>query len=363
MSEENQLDLLLQALTLGGGHEFVAMLANHIADNLESMSREDNVNISNVLLNQLCYRDAKGNAKSAPMINMCLITLSNLTISEDHSRYFLEANVDDISDGCVAKSNFENIIKTFLEYDSQRNESGLSNDFDFDDEEQVITLDPWAHTSSILCNLMRIDIGRKYFLRRSLNYISLLCRQFRSKNIVRRRGSVATMRTCLFDSAFHFYIFHETPTVDSICYPLVVHTPFPDKEKEGMNPILWMAAADERTKHEPEVDILTMLLECIILLGQKRPSREILRKHKVYPIVRNLDLIQENEDVSNLILDIVNLLMRDEDEGPDNKKDFEDSDKQGILDATDTSHEKMVQATATSAVSNISSGDDELGLD
>lgn len=57
-----------------------------------------------------------------------------------------------------------------------------------------------------------------------------------------------------------------------------------------------------------------MLLECIILLCQKRGMREELRKRKVYPVVRNLDLkIEENEDIGNATQEIVNFLMGDED--------------------------------------------------
>lgn len=42
--------------------------------------------------------------------------------------------------------------------------------------------------------------------------------------------------------------------------------------------------------------------------------REELRKRKVYPIVRNLDLkIDENEEIGNATQEIVNFLMGDED--------------------------------------------------
>jgi hypothetical protein len=55
-----------------------------------------------------------------------------------------------------------------------------------------------------------------------------------------------------------------------------------------------------------------MIIECLILLCQRRIIRNDLRRRKVYPIVRNLDYEQENEDVSTQILELVNLLMRDE---------------------------------------------------
>ena len=63
---------------------------------------------------------------------------------------------------------------------------------------------------------------------------------------------------------------------------------------------------------EPNQEIVKMLLESIILLCQRRNVREELRRRKAYPVVRNLDYLQENEAVSELIYEIVNLLMRDE---------------------------------------------------
>lgn len=56
-----------------------------------------------------------------------------------------------------------------------------------------------------------------------------------------------------------------------------------------------------------------MLLECIVLLCQRRGIREELRKRKVYPVVRNLDIKTEDEAINTIIYEIVNFLMGDED--------------------------------------------------
>ena len=66
-------------------------------------------------------------------------------------------------------------------------------------------------------------------------------------------------------------------------------------------------------KPDPEVDIQKMLLESLQLLGQKRAIRESMRQQKVYPICRNLDYLQDDEDISNIIYEIVQLTMGDED--------------------------------------------------
>jgi hypothetical protein len=64
---------------------------------------------------------------------------------------------------------------------------------------------------------------------------------------------------------------------------------------------------------EADLEIMRMLLECIVLLCQRRGLREELRKRKVYNVVKNLDTKVEDDRVSELIYEIVNLLMGDED--------------------------------------------------
>ena len=68
--------------------------------------------------------------------------------------------------------------------------------------------------------------------------------------------------------------------------------------------------------HESDPDILILLLECLLLLCQRRAIRNELRRRKVYPIIRNLDYVIENERASEIIYELVNFLMRDEEPLP-----------------------------------------------
>jgi len=63
------------------------------------------------------------------------------------------------------------------------------------------------------------------------------------------------------------------------------------------------------------LDVLQMLLECILLLCQRRVLREELRKRKVYPVIKNLDYALEDEGdgpIRESIYSIVDLLMGEE---------------------------------------------------
>jgi hypothetical protein len=117
----------------------------------------------------------------------------------------------------------------------------------------------------------------------------------------------------LFDQECHWWMLYEAKILTSLLLPLVDANPFTDKDKEGMDPVLWMQAADPDKKLEPDLEIMKMLLECIILLCQRRGVREELRKRKVYPVIRNLDVKLEDEGVSAVLYEVVNFLIGDED--------------------------------------------------
>lgn len=250
--------------------------------------------------------------------DLCLSLICNLTVPEENSKIFLDTYTTGSMESIGLKPNFSFVVESFLNYDSQLLEiadevkhsveptSAAKIDETWDEK------DPWQHVSSILCNVVRLDGGRQIILKRSFGYMQKLVKQVRSRNPVRRRGAVASIRTCLFDNEIHWWFLHEVGALPFMMLPIVVSTPLTDMEKIGMDPILWLNAEDPLKKWEPEVDILTMLLECIILLCQKRGIRDELRKKQVYPICRNLDYLQDDESVSNLILEIVNFLMRDE---------------------------------------------------
>eukprot|EP01034_Spumella_vulgaris_P026921 gene26921-33570_t len=161
--------------------------------------------------------------------------------------------------------------------------------------------------------------------------------QIRSKNPVRRRGAVSCLRSCLFNKDIHWWIVHEVKALNHLLMPLVHPTPFTEKEKEGMDVLLWMAAESPNKTVETERDILKMMLECVILLCQRRGVREVLRKGKVYYIVRNLDNSTEVEEINEAIYEIVNLLIMDED--PSVPVDTFDNQQHEAIKAMDEEHE------------------------
>jgi hypothetical protein len=238
------------------------------------------------------------NTLSTPVINLCCMLLNNISIIERNIEILVEI-FDDNNDNTLLTTLFE----SYLHHNPQEE---TSND-NFDQ------IDKYQHIGGVLCNMSSCEIGRKHVVKVSNGYLPKLIQQIRSKNVIRRRGAVSTIKNILFDTNIHWWMIHESNALTTLLIHLVAPTPFTSLEKTGMDPLLWMLADDPDKEFESDVNIRKMLLECLLLLCQTRSIRTYLRNKKVYPIIRNLDYAQEDESVSALILELVQFLMRDED--------------------------------------------------
>lgn len=308
MSNLASISVLLEGIEFGGGESLLKVLVNHLADHKEEVTGDEAVCVVDAMLKHLSA-NSDGDRR---IINLCLAALNNVTIPEKNAELFCQRAIN--SDGYIPNLTLHAMITEFVTHNPQLEEEGLNYYPKKGFSSDMIREDPWAYVGLVLTNIVRCESGRKLMLRQSLGFIPKLVDQIRSRNPVRRRGSVAVIRTCLFDKEIHWWMLHEVKVLTPLLMPCVVAAPFSDEEKTGMDPLLWMAAADPKKKHEPEVDILKMCVESLVLLCQHRNSREELRKRRIYPICKNLDIAQEDEAVSELILDIVNFMHRDEEE-------------------------------------------------
>ena len=185
------------------------------------------------------------------IVNLCLALLSNLTVPETHAQLLVDAHVinsalpGEASPIISISPELALAVESFLEYDCQLLEQSSSSSegntsSTVNTKTAVLTsekwaiIDPWQHMGSILCNIARVEDGRRVLLRQSTGYMSQLLRQIRSKNPIRRRGAVATLRSCLFDKDIHWWMVFEMNVVSYISLALVVATPFTLKVQMNM---------------------------------------------------------------------------------------------------------------------------------
>lgn len=95
-------------------------------------------------------------------------------------------------------------------------------------------------------------------------------------------------------------------------------------------------------KREPNPSIRLTHIESLLLFCTTRRGRELLRSRGVYPIIKALHLVEEEEEVAEQVVRLVNLLKRDEGaETEDDGEEYwvgekggkeEDSDEDDIIE-------------------------------
>lgn len=66
---------------------------------------------------------------------------------------------------------------------------------------------------------------------------------------------------------------------------------------------------------EEDVEVRRCLLTALQLLCVSKASRQVMRKKRAYPVIRNMDLAEHDEQNKEVVISIVNFLVRDEEAG------------------------------------------------
>jgi hypothetical protein len=140
---------------------------------------------------------------------------------------------------------------------------------------------------------------------------------------IRRLGVASTIKNAAFRVPAHPVLLSNLPEDPSlpapgiganllpyILLPLMGPEEYADEDTEGMLDELQLLEPDK--ERESDNEIVKSHLETLLLLTTTREGREVLRKVKVYPIVRECHLHIEDEEVRDACDRLVQILMRDE---------------------------------------------------
>lgn len=157
---------------------------------------------------------------------------------------------------------------------------------------------------------------RDLLRRRSTSVIARLLPSLQSLNLVRRRGVSASVRNCCFEVADHDWLLTEVKVLAHLLWPLCGPDQLSPEDRDGLDPWL-LSKIDEKddTVREPDTQTRKTILDALRLLCSEKPSRQFLRRNRAYPIVRDLDAVEDDAEVAEIAFSIVNFLARDEQEG------------------------------------------------
>lgn len=129
---------------------------------------------------------------------------------------------------------------------------------------------------------------------------------------IRRRGVASTIKNVCFDIPAHETLLEEAGVnlLPYILLPLMGNEEYADEDTDGMLDECQLLPPDK--EREKQNDIILIHLETLLLLTTTPEGRKKLRDVKVYPIVRELHLHAEDQDVRDGVDRLVQVLQRGE---------------------------------------------------
>ncbi len=219
--------------------------------------------------------------------------------------------------------------------------------------------DPYQHFAAVLMNATQVQQGRKFVMKltsqegsaKSTSVLQHIVNELRSSNPVRRRGVAGTIKNCCFEKDSSWWLINEVNIVPKILYPLAGPEELEVDEKRGMDPDLWLEGPD-KVRESDQITRLLLVEAILLLCASGRRSRESLRLQKTYTILKLLDMVEESEEISERINEIVQFLRRDE-EGTE-----EGSSDKFVEEAYGVHNEKLLALPAPSAAEQIGAQND-----
>ncbi|KAG7918214.1 hypothetical protein KL927_001671 [Ogataea polymorpha] len=198
----------------------------------------------------------------------------------------------------------------------------------------------YDYLSYFFADISRFPRGREYFVTEQeydhvvpIAKLLVFTEKYDSKT--RREGAVYTIKNSLFNTNRHMELL-EDERINILPY---IIGPFAFAENKGLKDDEIFDLPEElqllgpEKKTEPLKELLVAHLESVLLLCVTKEGREYLRGKSVYPLIRELHKVAEDEKVEELCDKVVQMLMRDEPAEDQAAKDEEEgSDDEKITE-------------------------------
>ncbi|KIW20320.1 hypothetical protein PV08_00895 [Exophiala spinifera] len=191
----------------------------------------------------------------------------------------------------------------------------------------------------LLADMSKYKSGRDHFLSKreydGVVPISKLTVFTEHKSNVRRRGVASTIKNVAFEVEKHPLLLADdsemvdgVPGVNLLPYillPLAGSEEYSEEESAAMLPDLQLLPPDK--ERDKDNEIIVTHLETLLLLSTTREGRDKLRSVQVYPLVRETHLHVDDEEVKQACDRLVQIIMRDEEQGPRIEEVVDDDEK------------------------------------
>ena len=286
-----------------------------------------------------------------------------------------DLDLDALEDDDDEPPNDESLTKAKEEQQS----ASIAKDMNSENE----YYDPYQHIAAVIMNITQLDNGRKFLMKlihhnekedkkdgktstkepTTGSHLQSILPQLNSPNITRRQGIAGTLKNCCFAQDSIWWLLNVIHLDKHLLMTLAGPEELTIDEKVGLDPDYWLLGPLK--KRESNVLVRLYVVEALlILLASGRRSRETLRERRTYVIIKLADMVEENEEVSERMLECVQYLRRDEygeEEGSSDQRAYEKYAK-GMLEMDGVMNKKTqlkALPPSTTAAGNSANEDEE----
>ncbi|RDW77173.1 hypothetical protein BP6252_05226 [Coleophoma cylindrospora] len=174
----------------------------------------------------------------------------------------------------------------------------------------------YDYLSYLFADLAKYEEGRKYFVTKQ-SYddavpLTKLTVFTEHKSDIRRKGVASTIKNVAFEIPAHpaFLSEDEINILPYLLLPITGSEEFDEEETMDMLPDLQLLPPDKERDSDPT--IIQTHVETLMLLTTTREGRDLMRAIRVYPIIRELHMHVDHDEVREVCERFVQVLMRDE---------------------------------------------------
>ncbi|KAG5984913.1 hypothetical protein E4U43_006137, partial [Claviceps pusilla] len=151
------------------------------------------------------------------------------------------------------------------------------------------------------------------------------------KSDVRRKGVASTIKNVAFDIGAHPQLLSDEGIniLPYILLPITGNEEYDVDDTMEMLPDLQLLSPDKQ--RDPDKSNVQTHVETLTLLTTTREGRDLMRRVRVYPIIRETHLRVDDEGVKEACDRLVQVLMRDEEEEGQTEDKDKDKDKDGEM--------------------------------
>ena len=147
--------------------------------------------------------------------------------------------------------------------------------------------DEWKYVAGILANVTRLKEGRDILMDRRRGVLRSLLRELHSTSLIRRQGIARVVRNLCFERQKTMWMITDSDV--NILYHILKRLSGPEPLKEGEEDPSYPELYGNEITREPDISIRKLMVDSLVLLASSsRNARDIMRKRKVYPIVREM---------------------------------------------------------------------------